>query len=170
MSGRIGIFGGSFDPIHLGHVGVAERAAAELGLDMVLVTPAKVSPFKTGAGPRLDDETRWRLVQMACRGREKLVPWDAELRRGGVSYAIDTVRLVREMHPGAEVFFIIGEDSVEGLPRWREWEELKKLCEFAAYPRTVESSTEIRRRLAAGEPVDDLAGAEVAAELERLTR
>ncbi len=156
MTERLGIFGGSFNPIHLGHVGVAERAAAECGLLRVLVVPAKVSPFKTGEPPPLPDALRWRLVEAACAGHPLLVPCDVELRRGGVSYAVDTVRAIRADNPGAELYFIVGEDSVAGLPRWREWETLRTLCRFVSFPRTRESSTEIRRRMKAGDSYGDL--------------
>ena len=156
MRERIGIFGGSFNPIHLGHVGVAERAAAEHGLSRVLVIPAHVSPFKTGEPPSLSDAVRWRLVRLACEGHPLLEPCDIELKRGDVSYSIDTVRAVKAAHPDAELFFIVGEDSVAGLPRWKDWDQLRRLCTFVSFPRTRESSTEIRRRLAAGESIADL--------------
>ena len=162
---RIGIFGGSFNPIHLGHVGVAERAAADHGLSKVLVVPAHLSPFKAEGSAPLDDAFRWRLVQLACEGHPLLEPCDVELRRGGVSYTIDTVREVKARHPNAELYFILGEDSVAGLPHWRNYEELAKLCRFVSYPRTRESSTEIRRRLEAGEPIGELVDPRVAAEL-----
>ena len=166
MRERLGIFGGSFNPIHLGHVGVAERAADAYGLTRILVIPAKVSPFKTGEPPSLPDDLRWRLVQAACEGHPQLEPCDMELTRGGVSYAVDTVRAVKAAHPEADVYFIIGEDSVEGLPRWKDWENLQKLCTFVSFPRTRESSTEIRRRMVAGEPYDDLVDPKVAAILK----
>ena len=162
---RIGIFGGSFNPIHLGHVGVAERAAAEYGLSKVLVVPAHVSPFKTGGQDSLGDELRWRLVQIACEGHPLLEPCDIELRRGGVSYTIDTVREIKAQNPDAELFFIVGDDSVAGLPYWRSYDELVKLCQFVSFPRTWESSTEIRRRLDAGEMLEGLMDPRVAAEL-----
>ncbi|MBR1586748.1 MAG: nicotinate-nicotinamide nucleotide adenylyltransferase [Kiritimatiellae bacterium] len=162
---RIGIFGGSFSPIHLGHVGVAERASAEHGLSKVLVVPAHVSPFKTEGPAPLDDELRWRLVNLACEGHPLLEPCDIELRRGGVSYAIDTVREIKARNPDAELFFIVGEDSVAGLPHWRNYDELSRLCRFVSFPRTRESSTEIRRRMEAGEPLEGLVDPRVAAEL-----
>lgn len=167
MSGvrRIGIFGGSFNPIHLGHIGVAERAASEYGLSKVLVVPAHVSPFKTEGPEPLGDELRWRLVQIACEGHPLLEPCDIELRRGGVSYTIDTVREIKARYPDAELFFIVGEDSVAGLPYWRSADELAKLCRFVSFPRTWESSTEIRRRLEAGETLEGLMDPRVAAEL-----
>ena len=159
---RIGIFGGSFDPIHLGHVGIAERAAAEHGLSKVLVVPAHRSPFKVAGPMPLDDDFRWRLVEMACEGHPLLEPCDIELRRGGVSYTVDTVREIRAMHPGAELFFILGEDSLAGLSHWYRYDELSRLCRFVSFPRTRESSTEIRRRMENGESLEGLVDPRVA--------
>lgn len=152
---RIGLFGGSFDPIHAGHVALARQALDELKLDQLIVLPAAVSPFKVDHAPHAAYD-RLLLVRAAFNGLKSVFVDDRELRRGGVSYAIDTVREIAAENPGAEIFFLIGEDSVEGLPRWKDYDELTKLCSFKAYPRTRESSTEIRRRLAAGEAIDDL--------------
>jgi len=147
---KIGIYGGSFNPVHLGHVGIAKRAITDLMLDRLIVVPANVSPFKTEHPMAWD---RVALVQAAFRDVEKAVVDLREIERGGVSYAIDTVREIRAEltaspltpHPSPlTLYFIIGEDSVEGLPRWKDIDELKKLCTFRAYPRTPESSTAIR--------------------------
>lgn len=153
---RIAIFGGSFDPVHNGHVGIAKKALAELSLDKLFVIPAAVSPFKTSSSPRLSDEVRLKCIHAAFAGVAGVVVDARELEKGGVSYAIDTVREYALEFPGAEIYFIIGEDSVEGLPRWKDYETLKTLCTFKSYPRTVESSTEVRRRLLAEMPIDDL--------------
>ena len=145
---RIGLYGGSFNPVHLGHVGIARRAIGELGLDRLIVIPANVSPFKAAAGAEACRPELWdrvELVKAAFRDLEKTVVDLREVERGGVSYAIDTVREIAAENPGAELFFVIGEDSVEGLPRWKEIDELKRLVTFKAYPRTPESSTAIRR-------------------------
>ena len=151
---RIGLYGGSFNPVHLGHVGIAKRAIADLALDKLIVIPANVSPFKVaGAEARQPANgvrqpeiwERVELVKAAFRDLEKTVVDLREVERGGVSYAIDTVRQIAAENPGAELFFVIGEDSVEGLPRWKDIEELKKLCAFKSYPRTPESSTAIRK-------------------------
>ena len=154
---NLGIYGGSFNPIHYGHLNVARQAITDLQLDRLLVIPANVSPFKTNAPAReyvspLPD--RLETIRAVFADMEKVVVDDRELRRGGVSYAIDTVREIiaeySRLSPPAglasdlRLFFIIGEDSLEGLPRWREIEELRKLVVFKAYPRTRESSTEIR--------------------------
>ena len=144
---RIGLYGGSFNPVHFGHVGIAKRAIADLGLDKLIVIPANVSPFKTATGTEASRFWTWDRVEMvkaAFGDVEKTTVDLREIERGGVSYAIDTVREIAAENPGAELFFVIGEDSVEGLPRWKDIEELKKLVTFKAYPRTPESSTAIR--------------------------
>lgn len=143
---KIGIYGGSFNPLHYGHLNVAKTAISELKLDKLLVIPANVSPFKTDLEvkgvaamiPRLD------VIKATFADVEKAEVDERELRRGGVSYSIDTVREIAAENPGAEIVFIIGEDSLEGLNRWKDIDELRRLCTFKAYPRTKESSTEIR--------------------------
>ena len=147
---RIGLYGGSFNPVHLGHVGIAERAIVDLALDRLIVIPANVSPFKTEQ-PMIWEQIE--LVKAAFRDLEKTVVDLREVERGGVSYAIDTVRQIAAENPGAELFFVIGEDSVEGLPRWKDSDELKKLCTFKSYPRTPESSTAIRKLFEDGKVV-----------------
>ena len=145
---KIGLYGGSFNPVHLGHVGIARRAIADLALDKLIVIPAAVSPFKTATDEDVRRFWTWDRVEMvkaAFRDLEKTVVDLREVERGGVSYAIDTVRQIAAENPGVELYFVIGEDSVEGLPRWKEIEELKKLCSFKSYPRTPESSTAIRK-------------------------
>ena len=145
---RIGLYGGSFNPVHLGHVGIAKRAIADLALDKLIVIPAAVSPFKTASDAEARRFWTWDRVEMvkaAFRDMEKTVVDLREIERGGVSYAIDTVRQIAAENPGAELFFVIGEDSIEGLPRWKDIEALKRLCTFKSYPRTPESSTAIRK-------------------------
>ena len=144
---RIGLYGGSFNPVHLGHVGIAKRAIADLALDRLIVVPANVSPFKVSGAEARTHEIweRVELVKAAFRDQEKTTVDLREVERGGVSYAIDTVKQIAAENPGAELFFVIGDDSVEGLPRWKDIEELKKLCTFKSYPRTPESSTAIRK-------------------------
>ena len=152
---KIGLYGGSFNPVHLGHVGIAKRAIVDLALDRLIVIPANVSPFKVSGAESSSHEIweRVELVKAAFRDIEKTVVDLREVERGGVSYAIDTVRQIAAENPGAELFFVIGEDSVEGLPRWKEIEELKKLVTFKAYPRTPESSTVIRKLFEDGKVV-----------------
>ncbi len=153
---RIGIFGGSFDPVHAGHVGIARRAIAEFKLDRLLVIPAAVSPFKTDRAPRALGYDRVELLRAAFADIPEAIVDTRELTRGGVSYSVVTVREIAAENPGAEIIFLVGEDSYEGLPRWKNYDELLTLCTFKSFPRTKESSTEVRRRLLANEPVDDL--------------
>lgn len=158
---RIGIFGGSFDPVHNGHVGIAKKAIETLALDRLLVVPAAVSPFKTGRPPAFAYD-RLALARVAFARVGKAFVDDREIRRGGVSYAIDTVREIAAENPSAELVFLVGEDSLADLPRWKDFAELEKLCTFKSFARTRESSSEVRRRLAAGERIDDLVDPAVA--------
>ncbi len=168
---RVGIFGGSFNPVHSGHLGIARRAVEELSLDRLLFVPAKVNPFKAFAGTLpggLSDDLRWELVQLVAGLDPRFEAWDFEIRQpAGPSYAIDTVRAAEARFPGAAFFYVIGEDNVSTLDKWKDWELLRRKCTFVPYPRTRESSTEIRRRLLAGEPVDDLVPPCVAAALSQ---
>lgn len=149
---KIGIYGGSFNPIHFGHLNVARTALKELALDKLIVIPAHVSPFKVDAPADEGYDYPWNrleLIKAAFADDERVVVDERELKRGGVSFTIDTVRELAGENPDAELYFLIGEDSVEGLPRWKEIDELKKLVTFKVFPRTSESSTEIRELFAA---------------------
>lgn len=154
---NIGIYGGSFNPVHYGHVNLAKRAISDLALDRLIVIPANVSPFKAGQKYNAPWD-RLEMVRNAFSGIPEAVVDDREIRRGGLSYTIDTVReIVRELDAagdaGHRLFFIIGEDSLESLPHWRSYAELEKLVTFKAYPRTKESSTEIRELFEKGNVV-----------------
>ena len=146
---RIAIFGGSFNPVHAGHVGLVKAAFARLDPDLVIVVPAFVSPFKTASGERdfFPPAERLRLVEEAFKDFPKVQVDARELQKGSVSYAIDTVREIAAEHPGAKLYFLVGEDSVPGLEKWKDIARLKTLCEFVSFPRTPESSTAIRERL-----------------------
>ena len=157
---RIGIFGGSFNPVHSGHLGIARRAVEELSLDRLLFVPAKVNPFKVADGAvagGLSDAQRWELVRRVAALDDRFKAWDYEIRQpAGPSYTINTVIAAEARFPGAKFFYIIGEDNLAWLPKWKDADLLRQKCTFVPYPRTRESSTEIRRRLLAGEPIDDL--------------
>jgi len=179
---KIGLLGGSFDPVHLGHLLVARAAREELGLDRVCFIPAAQSPFKPAATPAPAPE-RLRLLRLALAGETGTEIDDLEIRRGGVSYTVDTLRHYAEKYPGAEFFYIIGADQTAQLPRWREAGELARLAQFVVAPRPGEgpaevpppfrgralrgfalavSSSEIRARVKAGLPVTGLTPAVVA--------
>ena len=131
---RFALFGGSFDPVHLGHLLVAQAAHEELALTRLFFVPAAQSPFKPDRKPTPANE-RVRLLRLALAGK----PWceidEQEIKRGGVSYSIDTVRDYVRRFPQAELFYLIGADHVSQLTKWREAEELARLVEFVVIPR-----------------------------------
>jgi nicotinate-nucleotide adenylyltransferase len=179
---RIGILGGSFDPVHLGHQLVAQAAREELCLDRVYFVLAAQSPFKPD---RLlaPAATRAALLRLALAGKTWAELDLQEIARGGVSYSIDTVENFRERFPGADLFYIIGADHVASLPKWRRAADLARLATFVVTPRPGEkpaeappgfrlqwlqgipcgiSASEIRARVQAGLPIDLLTGSAVA--------
>jgi nicotinate-nucleotide adenylyltransferase len=173
---KLGIFGGSFDPVHLGHLLVAQAAVEELGLDKLFFIPAAQSPFKPENQPA-PTPARLQLLRLALAGRTNCEIDDQEIRRGGVSYTIDTLRDYAKKFPGAELFYLVGADHAAKLDKWREAAELAKLAEFVVIPRPGEpvvefpkpfrgrilkgfpieiSSSQIRARVKSGLPVDHL--------------
>ena len=179
---KIGLFGGSFDPVHFGHLLVAQAAREELGLARVFFILAAQSPFKPGSQPAPATE-RLRLLRLALASDAAAEIDDQEIRRGGVSYTIDTVRQYRKNFPGAELFYLVGADQLAQLPNWREAPELARLVEFVVIPRPGEtapplaapfrarvlrgfplgvSSSEIRARCRAGLGIAHLTPAAVA--------
>jgi len=136
---KIGLFGGSFDPVHLGHLLVAQAAIEELGLDKLFFIPAAQSPFKPDSRPA-PASVRLQMLRLALAGKVNCEIDDQEIRRGGVSYTVDTLRYYAKQFPGAELFYLIGADNVAKLTDWHEAGELAKLAEFVAIPRPVWSS------------------------------
>lgn len=136
-----------------------------LGLDRAVVIPAALSPFKHET--RFTAEQRLELVRLAFADFPNVTVDDRELRREGVSYTIDTMREIAAENPGAKLYFITGDDSLKDVGKWKNHDELVKLCEFVGYKRTRESSSEVRRRLDAGEPIDDLVPQSVAEAIRR---
>jgi nicotinate-nucleotide adenylyltransferase len=131
---RVGMFGGSFDPVHLGHLLVAQAALEELKLDRLFFIPAAQSPFKPDTEPTAAAE-RLRLLRLSLAGQTRYEIDDQEIRRGGVSYTIETARDYAKRFPGAELFHLIGADHVPTLTKWREADELARLAQFVAIPR-----------------------------------
>jgi nicotinate-nucleotide adenylyltransferase len=137
---RIGLFGGSFDPVHLGHLLFAQAALEELRLDRVFFIPASQSPFKPAASPA-PAAVRVRLLRLALAGLPRFEIDDQEVRRGGVSYTIDTVRKYAQRFDSAQLWYLIGGDHVRLLPQWRESSELAQRLEFVMLPRPGELPT-----------------------------
>lgn len=120
---RIGIFGGSFDPVHQGHLLIAEQFAEDMKLDLVKFIPAKVSPFKLGYTPT-SDKHRLEMLRLAVGSNPRFEVDALELDRGGVSYTIDTVNALRGVEPDAEYYMLIGADSLKDFKKWKSPEEL----------------------------------------------
>lgn len=173
---KLGLYGGSFDPVHLGHLLVAHAAREELGLDRIVFIPAAQSPFKPAQTPA-PGRLRLRMLRLALAGFSAATVDDQELRRGGTSFTVDTLRDHAARFPGAELFWLIGADHVPTLPKWREPEALAALATFVVIPRPgttaatlpapwrlralrgfpfAVSSSQIRDRVRAGLPVAHL--------------
>ncbi|MCI0357805.1 MAG: nicotinate-nucleotide adenylyltransferase [Planctomycetaceae bacterium] len=124
---RLGIFGGSFNPVHYGHLVLAEVCRETCGLDEVWLVPAAVPPHKQGV-EMASGKARLEMLELALAGNEHLRPSPVELDRGGVSYTVDTLACIAEEKPGASLFLLMGADSLEDLPTWREPE---RICALA---------------------------------------
>lgn len=124
---RIGVFGGSFDPIHLGHLILAENCREQARLDRVLFIPCAMSPHKQD-GAHGTDRQRMEMLNLAIGGHRDFHSSDIELKRGGVSYTVDTLRTLTVQQPDDEWFFIIGADSLETFSTWHEPEEILRLA------------------------------------------
>ncbi|MFD0692880.1 nicotinate-nucleotide adenylyltransferase [Paenibacillus sp. GCM10027628] len=130
----VGIMGGTFDPIHTGHLIAAERARVEAGLDEVWLMPANVPPHKPNA-PKATAQQRWDMVCLAAEGNTFFRPLDIEIGRGGVSYSIDTIELLCSRHPEIDFTYIIGADMVQYLPQWHRIEDIVRLIRFIGLAR-----------------------------------
>ncbi len=124
---RVGIFGGTFDPVHYGHLLLAETCREQCKLDSVWFLPAAVPPHKqdlrlTSAQQRLE------MLRLAIAGHDQFQVSELEIERGGVSYTVDTLRAIRADRPEAELFLLMGGDSLADLPMWRETDEICQLA------------------------------------------
>jgi nicotinate-nucleotide adenylyltransferase len=123
---RIGIVGGTFDPIHLGHTALAEWAAECAGLDRVLLVPAGQPPHRGDAMAPAED--RLEMCRLAAAGRARLEVSDVELRREGPSYTVDTIRELSRETPGAELYLVLGWDAARELRSWHDPDQVLRLA------------------------------------------
>lgn len=172
---RVGVFGGTFDPLHVGHLVAAQDVHHALELDRLLFVPAARPPHKGERG-LTDPHVREEMVRAAVGDDPRFEVSDLEIRRGGVSYTIDTLRSLEEFYTRAEVFLIVGTDQLAELDTWKEPEELARMARLTVISREGEdpdrlrapvdvsfecvpvtrvdvSSTLIRERVRAGEPI-----------------
>lgn len=119
---RIGVLGGTFDPVHYGHLRPAVEVGAALGLDHIRLVPARVSPLRDSPGASGAD--RLAMLQAAVEAESDLVVDDRELERAGPSYTVETLLSLAAEYPGARLFFIMGSDAFAGFERWHRWQEI----------------------------------------------
>ncbi len=124
---RLGLFGGSFDPVHRGHLVLADSCARQAKLDKVWFVPAAHQPLKP-TGPQASDADRLAMLRLALADRPQFEVSELEIKRGGVSYTVDTLAAVQSQHPEAELFFLMGADSLADLPHWHRPGEICKLA------------------------------------------
>ncbi len=164
---RTALYGGSFDPVHHGHLILAREAMEQLSLDRVVFIPARRSPHKltrTPASPRL----RLAMLKLAIAGEPGFECDSSEVERKGPSYSVETVEAWRAKAPGDEFFYLIGEDNVRELHTWRRYEELRGMVQFVVFGRDTSahphdfpcvkrrvdiSATEVRKRVAEGRSI-----------------
>jgi nicotinate-nucleotide adenylyltransferase len=158
---KIGIYGGTFDPVHHAHLILAREAREQLGLETVIFVPAAVSPFK---GPPLaSGKSRLSMLRAAIEGESGFVIDECELNRPPPSFAIETVEIIKQREGPAEFYYLVGQDNVATLTKWRRFDDLLKLVRFVILDRTgiadphpylavrrkIDiSATEIRQRIA----------------------
>jgi nicotinate-nucleotide adenylyltransferase len=130
---KLGLLGGMFDPIHIGHLRAAEIVRESLELDEVIFVPAGVPPHR--GRPAAAGIDRYAMVAIATAAHRTFVPSDVELAREGPSYTVETVAQLRERRPGAEVVLIVGSDNLPMIAEWREPERLLGLCTIAVVER-----------------------------------
>jgi nicotinate-nucleotide adenylyltransferase len=169
---RIGVLGGSFNPPHNGHLIIASDAFEALKLDKLLIVPAAANPLKGTNSDAPSPEQRFEMVRLTFGGDARFEVSDAEIRRGGLSYTVDTLEDLAEQHPGAELVLLLGADSVKTLDKWRQPDRIRELATLVALGRgdaadqsaapDIEmvttrridlSSSEIRSRLADGRSI-----------------
>jgi nicotinate-nucleotide adenylyltransferase len=165
---RIGIMGGTFDPIHNGHLILGRDALEALDLHKLIFVPNHRSPHKPG-GFAAPAELRAAMVRVALEGEQGFELEEVEILRGGASYTIDTIFYLRTLYPGADLFYLIGEDNLAELHTWRRVDELLHLVQLVVMARGADgpphpyitlhqrridiSATDIRQRIAKGQSI-----------------
>ena len=172
---RIGVFGGTFDPPHIGHLLLASDAREALRLDRLTFVPAAIQPFKIGTPPVASSRDRFEMVRLAVADDANYMVDETEIDRKGLSFTVDTLEQLSKRNPGAELFLLLGEDALAGVDKWKNPERIRELATLAVMRRSGPegspvapisagaiavstrrvdvSSTEIRERLRAGKSI-----------------
>lgn len=151
MKERLGVFGGTFDPVHLGHLRAAEVAREALGLGRVLFVPTGRPPHRAGAEASVLD--RYAMVALATAAHAGFVLSDLELERDGPSYTVETLAHLRERRPGSELFLIVGSDAFADMGGWRKPARIVELCTVAVIDRPGLPAAALAPTLAGGRVV-----------------
>jgi len=179
---KLGLYGGSFDPIHNGHLILARDAMERLGIEKVVLLPARISPHKLDRPPATP-EARCAMLSAAIEGESYFEMDTCEIEREGPSFTIDTIKLYKERFPEAQLYYFIGDDNLPDLESWRDIASLRQLVQFVVLSRAgmpflsefptitrhIEiSSTEIRNRIARGESVRYMVPAPTCAVIKKM--
>ena len=138
---RLGIMGGTFDPIHCGHLLLARNLLERLPLDRILFVPAADPPHKNHRTDIATGAHRWAMVKRAIADEPGFEVSSVELERNGKSYTVDSLRLLGQRHPGSELFLLIGADNVSDISTWHDPEGILELCTVVAGSRTMATAT-----------------------------
>ena len=154
---RLGIFGGSFDPVHLGHLLLAECCAEQAKLDEVWFVPTAHQPLKP-AGPQASNLDRLAMLQHACESQKTYKISTIELDRGGLSYSVDTLEAIQAKQPDAELFFLMGADSLADFPKWHRPDDICRLATPLVVHRaeSAEPNFEALRPLVSADRLDQI--------------
>ena len=131
---KTALYGGSFDPPHLGHLAIARQVLGRFAVDRLVFLPASHSPLKEGT-PNATDAQRLEMLRLSAIDEPRFTVSDFELRKGGISYPVDTLRAWRQREPDTDLLFIAGMDSLLTLHAWREPLEIVRLCTFVTFRR-----------------------------------
>ncbi len=151
---RIGIIGGSFNPVHIAHLIIADRFCDQMELDRCIFVPAAQSPFKVNDASLASAEHRLAMVRLATEQHPRFSVSDVEVRRGGVSYTIDTIRALQGEYPEASISLLIGSDQAVEFVRWKEWESICREAQVCVVRRPFLLTPEMELRLSETLTVD----------------
>ncbi len=157
---KIGILGGTFDPVHMGHLVLAEQVRERLKLSRVLFIPCLSPPHKTRRKLSLPED-RFRMTSLAVEGNRCFSISDMELKREGPSYTVDTLKQLRQTYRGAEIYFLTGSDVLDEIHTWKSPEEIYKLAKMAIAVRPGFDDFDRENRFAKKSLVVDITGLDI---------
>ena len=132
---NIGIMGGTFNPVHSGHIAFIKAFTSQIQLDICYVIPARRSPFRMNE-PLAEDQHRLNMLKLACEDIPNVIVSDMEIKREGLSYTIDTISEIQSLYPNAQLFLLIGEDQAHRFKEWKQWDELLASVQLCIVQRT----------------------------------